>query len=356
MSAAQPADGVNKEIFLAERNENRMLISKYPEELQKIENRFYEYKKDAETIIRRTSAMIDRTVITKGAIANFTPFHEERMGFKLNGKIITQPIQSNYCMKYHYDSSGRIIMVEEYSVFLNHFMLTEIYLYGKDDDSAEKLFFSSGTLERLFVVDHAFENTKRCLSFARRTGCAVEEFVYEDGVLKEVNIGRNDGDHKDTLIYEKDKLIMIKHTWSNGNSKISYTTKKPNFKIIKSDIYNKLRRRIDEQNGKFKAIGIEGFLDQQPSVICVCFTGEEHPGELIADWKTEMESIRVYDWQFNSEQERKAVKIVAEIIVGLVDEGVLLGKEIYFHQNQVCVSQLYSGAKTVFKKAGLCVK
>lgn len=333
-----------------------MLISQYTEELKKIENRFYEYKKDAETIIRRTSEIIDCTVITKGAIADFTPFHEERMGFKLNGKIITQPIQSNYCMKYHYDSSGRIIMVEEYSVFLNRFMLTEIYLYGKDDDSAEKLFFSSGTLERLFVVDHAFGNTNRCLSFAERTGCAVEEFIYEEGVLKEINIGRNDGDHKDTFIYEKDKLNMIKHTWPNGNSKISYTIKKPNFKTIKSDIYNKLRRRIDEQSGKFKAVGLEGFLDQQPSAIYVCFTGEEHPGELIADWKTEMEEIRVYDWQFNNEQERKAVKIVAEIIVELVNEDILVDKEIYFHQNQVCVSKLYSGAKTVFKKAGLCVK
>lgn len=69
-----------------------------------------------------------------------------------------------------------------------------------------------------------------------------------------------------------------------------------------------------------------------------------------------MNEIEVYNWQFNEEQEKKCVKMIAEIIISLVDEQILNNKQIYFHQNQVCVSQLYIGAKNVFKKNNLIVK
>lgn len=64
-----------------------------------------------------------------------------------------------------------------------------------------------------------------------------------------------------------------------------------------------------------------------------------------------MHDLQLYDWQFNDSQEKKCVKIIGEIIVQLVEEGLLKDKQIYFHQSQVCATQLYSGLKTVFKKA-----
>ena len=169
-------------------------------------------------------------------------------------------------------------------------------------------------------------------------------------------IGRACENGKDTFIYEKDKLIMIAQICSDGSKRIKYTAKKPNFKKIQKDVYDNLKELISEQNKEFKAFGIEGFLDQQPPGICICFTVNENPSDLIADWNVEMNNIDVYDWQLNEEQEKKCVKMIAEIIVSLANEGLLEGKQIYFHQNQVCVSQLYLGAKGVFKKSNLTVK
>lgn len=335
---------------------NQLLIDKYAEQLQKVENKFHEYKDNTETIINKVTEAIDHTMITKGPICNFTPFNEERLGYKLNGKIIDDIILSNDCMKYHYDSNDRIIMVEEYSVFLKKFMITEIYLYY--DSYAEKLWFSSGLLSRFFVFDNAFKNTNLCFSYSShfQGGKVIEKFIYEDNLLKQINIGRVDGDYKDIFFYEKDKLIMIEHVFPNGNKRLCYTTKKPNFKKIRVNLETKLKKMINEQNDKYSAFGIEGFLDQHNPIICVFFTNEEKPSHLIADWNVTMNDIEIYDWIFSEEQERKCIKMIAEMIVSLIDEGILSGKQIYFHQNQVCVSQLYSGARNVFKKANINIK
>lgn len=142
----------NLQVFLDK--EYQLLIDEYAEQLNKVESQFYEYKANAETIINKVSETVDRVVITNGAIANFTPFDEERKGSKLNGKIIDKPIISNYCMKYYYDSNNRIVMIEQYSTFLKKFMITDVYLYY--DSYAEKLWFSSGLLNRLFVFDNPY--------------------------------------------------------------------------------------------------------------------------------------------------------------------------------------------------------
>lgn len=330
-----------------------MIIDKYLVPLKEVENKFDAYKKDIPAIIKKVSAVIAHTVITKGSIINFTPFYEERLGDKLNGKVLQTPVISDDCRKYHFDSSSRIVMTEEYSVFLQKFRVREIYFYH---EFTEKLLVSGGRLERLFIFDHPFANTELCLSYAGIHGYAVEEFVYDGDILREINVGRNDGDYKETFVYEKTKLVMIQKTFPSGAKRLLYTTKKPDFNKIRTDIYAALKKAIISHGDAFHAIGIEGFIDQQTPELCVCFTGEDQPDALIADWKTEMCSIEIYDWQLNPEQERKCVKIIAEILVELVNEGLLKDKEIFFHQHQECVSAFYPGAKSVFKKSGLPVK
>lgn len=96
-------------------------LERYIEQLNEIEAKFNGYKQDLDNIIFKVSSMVVRTVITNGEIANPTLYYHERMGSKLNGKIIPSPIVSNDCMKYHYDSEDILIMVEEYSVFPKNF-------------------------------------------------------------------------------------------------------------------------------------------------------------------------------------------------------------------------------------------
>lgn len=335
-----------------------MSLDMYLEQLKETENKFNIYKQDLENIIDKVSSSIAYTVITKGKIANPTPYYYERMGNRVNGKIIHAPIVSNDCMKYHYDSQNRVIMVEEYSVFLRKFELTELYLYN---ELTERLWLSSGRLARVFVFDHAFSNTHLCLSFAGSNGYCVEEFVYDGEILTEIKIGHSKASPDNStevhrFLYESKKLIQIERVCQNGYKELRYTTKKPNFNKMKEDTYNSLKNLITDYKGDYTSLGIEGFIDQQQPMFCVCFTGDNKPSDLIADWNTEMYDIWVYDWQLNDAQEKKCVKIIAEILVELVNEGLLKDKQIFFHQNQVCVTQQYSGAKSVFKKANLSVQ
>ena len=342
-----------------------MSIEKHWMQLKEIEKKFYAYKQDLENIINAVSSTIHHTVITKGEIANPTPYYYERMGCKLNGKILQAPIVSDDCMRYHYDNEKRIIMVEEYSVFLKRFRIKEIYFYN---EQTERLVLSSEYLAVVSVFDNAFSDTKLCLAFAGSNGHIVEEFIYSGEALEEIRISRdyspydrnisryNNAIERHRFIYEGRTLIQIERVCQNGYKELRYTTKKPNFSKIKEDVYGALKDLIINYQKDFVSFGIEGFLDQQRPMFCVCFTEDCFPSDLIADWNVEMVDIRVYDWQLNDSQEKKCVKIIAEIIVEFINEGLLKDKQIYFHQNQDCVTRLYSGAKSVFRKANISVR
>lgn len=88
-------------------------IEKYRMQLNELEHKFDIYKQDLNNIIDTTISVIDHTIITKDRIANFMPYYYERMGNKLKGKILQEPIVSDYCMQYHYDSENRIIMIQD---------------------------------------------------------------------------------------------------------------------------------------------------------------------------------------------------------------------------------------------------
>lgn len=330
-----------------------MGVEKYSEQLSEIEAKFNAYKQNIEAILETTTSAIHHTVITKGEILNPTPYYYERMGSRLNGKIIPMPIISDDCMKYHYDNENRIIMIEEYSTFLKKFNITEVYFYN---EQTERLRLSSGYLAVLSVFGNTFSDVQLCLAFAGRNGYVVEEFAYDEGVLNEIKISRSDTSEIHRFIYEGQKLIQIERICENGYKALLYTTKKPDFKQIRENVLHSLKELITLHKGAFASVGIEGFLDQQQPMFCVCFSGDNQPSDLIADWKVEMHEVYVYDWQLNDAQEKKCVKIIAELLVELVKEGLLKDKQIYFHQNQVCVTQHYAGAKSLFKKENISVK
>ena len=331
-----------------------MGIEKYSAQLKIIENKFNDYQKDLDNIIDGVSSSVANTVITKGAIVNPTPYYHERMGCKLNGKILQAPVPSNDCKKYHYDRKNRLVLIEEYSVFLKRFEVAEIYFHH---ELTEKLRLSNGRLGMLSVFDHGFSNTRLSLASTRSNGYIAEEFVYDKDVLTEIQISRDNGNteiHK--FYYEDGKLIQIERICQNGYKQLEYTTKKPDFGKIKQCIYSKLKDLIVNYGQDHASFGIEGFIDQHEPSLYVCFTADKEPSDLIADWNTEMYDVEIYDYHFSESQMRRCVKIIAEIIVELADEGLLKDKQIYFHQSQVCVTQLYSGIKNIFEKANLIVK
>lgn len=325
-----------------------MGIGKYLGRLKEVEARFYEYRQMQTEIVDRVRNQICRTVFSKGPIEEPFPYYWQRMGVK-PGKVIREPVESDWCCQNHYDADGQLVMVEEYSVFLRHFEITEVYLHG---ERTEMLYFSAAGLTVLRVFEPDL-----MLAFAGKNGYIVEESIREDGILREVRISRSVVDQQEShrFHYDGETLALIERICDNGYRGVIFTTKKPDFEAIREQVDGALRAVIGER-GDFSCLGIDGFLDQQQPMLCLWVTKESEPPELIADWARKAADVPIWDWMFSDAQLKNCVKLVAEILVELVQEGLLAGKGIWFHQEQVCVTENFPGARNVLKKAGLRVR
>lgn len=325
-----------------------MGIEKYLDRLKEVEARFYEYRQMQTEIVDRVRNQIDKTVFSRGPIGEPSPYYWQRMGVK-PGKVIREPVESDWCCRNHYDADGRLVMVEEYSVFLGHFEITEVYLYA---EGTQMLHFSAAglTVLRLFEPD-------LMLAFAGKNGYIAEEPIWEDDILREVRISRSVVDQQEShrFHYDGETLALIERICDNGYREVIFTTKKPDFGAIRAQVDGALRAVIGER-GDFSGLGIDGFLDQQQPMLCLWVTDEKEPPELIADWARKAADVPIWDWMFSDAQLKKCAKLVAEILVELVQEGLLAGKGIWFHQEQVCVTENFPGARNVLKKAGLRVR
>lgn len=332
-----------------------MSIQAYADTLAAIQTRFFQYRGGFPALAENIRRQICRSVLTKGRIFNFTPYAAERLGSRLNGKFIPAPIFSDDCMRYHFDSQDRVVMVETFSRFLNKFQLETLYRYH-EDGTVEELLLSSELPSRLSVRYMAGERCVRLLSYAHLVkGFIAEDFLYNGVRLREVQISRAEGDYTDAFTYGSGKLSLIVKTYPNGGTRVVYTTRKPNFKAIRQEVSAALKAHIAARQAPFTAIGIEGFLDQAPPHFALCFETAEAPKDLLADWNCAMEAISVYDFPFSDAQFRRCVKIMAELLVELVQDGTLKDTVICFHQNQVPAASFDAGARAVFRKAGLKV-
>lgn len=332
-----------------------MNLAEYSAQLEYAENKFFEGKKNFDSIAAECRKRIKNTTVTNGEIANYFPYKSEMTGYKLNGTVINTPIESNYCMKYHYDDKNRIVMVEQYSVFLGRFMIVAIYFYNEDGSVEEQHQNSYDSYSVMTASNGLCDVVVSYSAVGKHEYPAVKKFNYENGVLKSVKDARSDKIYTYTFSYEKNKLTIIECSSSEGYNRVAYTTKKPNFKKIKESVYNQLKNEI-LQHGDFRAIGIEGFLDQSNPDFCLCFESSDSPSDLLAEWDCKMIAIPICDFHFNEEQIKKSLKMIAEILVQLRDEGVIKDKAVYFHQNQVPVIRHYSSVKSIFKKAAMDVK
>lgn len=297
-------------------------MEKYMEKLWELEQRFQCCRDRLQELIGEQRNRTVSTTITKGYGANHTPFYCERIGMKLQGKTLKAVPASGECRRNSYDADGRLIMTEEYMDAWNCFRVSEIYLYG---ERTERLFLQSECLVRLDEFDNPFCNTNEVLSFAGSNGYIVEEFRYEDERLTEIQVKRPTMKYREVFRYENGTLAQIVRVHENGYKELLFSTKKPDFGKIRQVLTDRISVLAGEQD--FASIGLEGFLYQAQPMICVCFSGQEQPSELIADWGTPMVDIPVYDYQFSDAQLRKCVKLVAEILVQLVQDGGLAGKE-----------------------------
>lgn len=334
-----------------------MEFEQFKDTYEMIVEKYQYYKQNMADIIEKTKAKIVREVYSKGELANKTPLHVECLGYKLKKKILDGPIKAYDCLRYSYDEQDRIIMIEEWTSF-GRFSIKDIFIYGKE---TENIRCSDESIGSLFFFDHPWGNSEYCFSWNAWSQFCVQEYKYENGVLKRINRLWNDikmqESHQEYLdcIYENNKLIQIVRVCDNGYTDLQYSTRKPDFNNIKTEFYEKLKSSI-EKHKNYSVIGLECFLDDKNPMCALFYTDKKEPDELIADWKTEPECIQLYDYYFNNSQERKMARVIAEAVVELVKTGELDGIQIYLHQDTVCFADVYPSVGKYLKKENINVK
>lgn len=332
-----------------------MELNLYKERLEKLKEHFCNYAINLKEIINNLKKNISYTVITKGEIINEMPYYQERIGDKITGKVIAEEIESDGCIKYHYDDKDRLIMTEEYCEFLRIFEIRDIYIYGQN---THKLLISAGSLSRLLEFDNAFSAVSLCLAYSKDYGTCVEEYKYDCDVLNEIDIIKESEDseirkYKEIFLYKDGRMVQIRRIFEDGRNFVIYTSLKPDFKSIKEKMRNFIMDNILQENNEFKCFGIESFIKGTIPYIDIYVSNNDDNSNIISEWDTDCKRINIYDWQFNESQERKCIKILSELITELFAENVLNNKKVFFHQDNKCISDIYSIAKNVFKKAGI---
>lgn len=335
-----------------------LTIENYADEFEILNKKYYEYKENMPDILLQVKKEINKTVITRGEIFDFLSYESECCGMKCNGEVHPFVFESDDCYKYHYDEKQRLIMIEQYSVYFKKFRITDLFFYH--NDFVERLNFSSELLYSLIVK---MEEQNICtLALKYSTGnsdkYALEKFIYENGALKERQYISDKPIFTQTykFTFEKDKLVSIVSVYPSGGTRLCYTTKRPNFKKIKETVFKCLKEEVLKHDKEYTAVGLEGFLDQGEPDFCLCFENKEEPSGLLAEWDCKMITIPVYDFFFSGEQLKKCVKMISEILVELTEEKVIDNKMIYFHQNQVPVTEKFRSTKAIFNKANLTIK
>ena len=332
------------------------LINKFSDELENLRIKLDDYIKVQDRIINAIKEKTVRTVYTRGSIYNFTPFFEECLGDKCNGKIISGDNLRDDDRRYSYDSENRVIMIEKYSSFLNMIRIDSIFLYH--GDSSEQILFSGSDMCTLKMLLCSDGKCKYLLTYGKNNPKgqkkSIQEFIYLNDTLAKIYSQWENGKHWiQEFYYKNDKLILIRAVADNGFSMIDYSTARPDFKKIRELIYYGLLEKIKDRKNNFTAIGIEGFLDQNNPHFCVCFDISDNQSEYLAEWDEVSDAIELFDFYFNDSQMKKCVKIIAEVIIQLFNEGKIIKNKFYFHQSQVSIQKLYRNIRKLFLDAGI---
>ncbi len=226
------------------------MYKKYKKELELAEAKYHDLEKSTKKLLQDTIKKSVRTEITDGYKYNITPFQNERYGFKINGKTIAKEIVKNSCIKYYFDEQDKIILQENMAVSLKKFHNRTIYLH---EENCLLIIRLVGTdLNSINICTLVSEQVIKSIGFAQY-GVSVNLYEYSDNQLQQIIVYNKEHnatyEHCPTEQFHYDKngkLECIIETFSSGDTRIRYSTKKINYKKLTARLETELASNVKD--------------------------------------------------------------------------------------------------------------
>lgn len=171
-----------------------------------LEKEFLKLRRDGVESVASSGLYDDmKCVISKGASINIRPYEIERSGFKLGKVIKKEPASLKNIYKYHFNNLNKVSLIE---ILDGDLVDKEFYLY-KRGEVVSYFFDSAGDIRNINLS--LVENDIFIMDFNYgKFGYSISEYIYNDGILKAVNVFQKEHDTDDGSTY------VSKLEYSNG--------------------------------------------------------------------------------------------------------------------------------------------
>jgi hypothetical protein len=189
-----------------------------------VKKRFNQVQANYFNLIEEKRKSSKKTIISKGRLYNVLPFENERTGFKVKGKIISEIIIHNECYIYRFDSQNNVTLSEQMSKFLK--IPTYFTLYSYRDDFIERIYGDNDELYRVEWVYLEQKKVKEMLCWSVKS-CIFEVYNYDQSMLQSINCFQKP--HKETecnydiiFHYSNETLSSIHRKWPTGEEETDF--------------------------------------------------------------------------------------------------------------------------------------
>ena len=322
-----------------------------------LKKKFSDLKTSFSQKIEFQKGVCEEYIISKGHMYNVFPYEVERMGYKLNGKRKDKLEMKDSFFRYGFDSQGKIRIIENASKFLNEIHHFEVYDY--EENAIYSYVCNSGNVINVGFTKMNGKKVEERYTYATQ-GIRYEQYIYDSERLTKIYIEQkshsNDAINEEwnSFIYsETGKLLLIQRECSNGYTENRYADKKINWKEIRENIQSDFNRYLSEiysiyGGDKVTKLGISLFISDLSPIIMLSFDTEKTENELIGDWShCYNKEIKVTELPLDESQREKTRKIVAEILIELLEKQIGKSVRIAFWEEDL---NLISCEKLKYRK------
>lgn len=198
-------------------------------ELIQLEEKFREISSNSERYLSEfilcALSVSTRSVISKGALYNLSPYEIQRAGFQKGRKLNKLPNLMTGVHAYHFDESERVTFIEVYGQTVN--IVSKEFCMHKDNELERFCFTSTGSLRNILISQSECGRIEREVNWGMY-GCSVSEYVYHGSMLQKISVRQKE--HVDDLFSEFDvvfdyideELKAITNIFPNGYQEQRY--------------------------------------------------------------------------------------------------------------------------------------
>lgn len=345
---------------------------KYFDECKKKYNGFAENYMEK---VEEQRTLICKQIKVKGQKYNVIPYRQERLGNKLNGKIVDEiEMKDGYCV-YGFDEEGRIRLIERACTSFKNFYDFECYDYIGD-----KIYeYLCSLISSVRVGINIFEGDKikETYTIYEKNRWSYDNYIYDKEFLSRIDVsvldiyGKIRKWHEKFFYDDKKKVIVIQQE-ENGHRLNRFCYKKMNYKKMEGILKEQIKescQMIYQESNSIQIDSIEIAVDSvyEIPMLNIKYMHEKNrqKAEKVSNITEneivlqkfplddfEMEAVInsvlkviVSLWEENVLYEDVQVKVIKEGVTILENENKLPrwlknNSQIYFNEGKICYKNL----------------